>query len=128
MKNLKLSDRIDHFRKQISMANLATEIGNKRSHNTRAVNTAAPREKPTINALLSGPFNEQSIYFKTPRGDNGPTDGPCPISVRHRILFDRKIECKCKRNSVPLICDIEFDRFIKIMPPDQLLVVAIIKS
>jgi hypothetical protein len=127
MKNLKLSERIDHFRKQISMGNLANEIGRK-PLNIRAVNTAAPREKPTLNALLSGPFNEQSLYFKTPRGDNLPTDGPCPISLRHRILFDRKVECKCKRNSIPLLCDIEFDKFVKIMPPDQLLVVAVIRS
>ncbi len=52
----------------------------------------------------------------------------CPIALRIKILLDRRAECKCKKNIVPVISDIELDRFLKITPPDQLILIAIIDS
>jgi hypothetical protein len=52
----------------------------------------------------------------------------CPIAFRIKILLDRRTECKCKKNIVPIISDIELDKFLRITPPEQFQLVSIVDS
>lgn len=54
----------------------------------------------------------------------------CPVSLHEKLAFKkhRIDECRCRRLShikPPTIRDVEFDYFVKLLPPEQLIVVAI---
>ena len=53
----------------------------------------------------------------------------CPVVLHHRIVFDRHdIECRCRKQNVPFIHDVEFDYMLKLVPVEQLIIVVIIDS
>ena len=53
----------------------------------------------------------------------------CPVTLHYRIVFDRHdIECRCRKQNVPFIHDVEFDYMLKLVPVDQLIIVVIMDS
>jgi hypothetical protein len=53
----------------------------------------------------------------------------CPVGLHQKIALSRfDSDCKCKKYQVPFIQDLEYDYFIKLLPPEQLTVVVIIDS
>lgn len=66
------------------------------------------------------------------RSDESAIWRRCPAALRNRLL-DSKLpqipQCRCKRNLVPRLTDLEYDQFIAShIPSDQLLIVYIINS
>jgi hypothetical protein len=105
-----------------------------------AVNQRRRRKKftsPTKNAsrsLMTAPVRDEPKFIRLSRSRSEANikltlaEEQCPITLRYKILFDRKIDCKCKRNVVPVIHDVEFDKFLQKTPPNQLIVIAVINS
>ena len=53
----------------------------------------------------------------------------CPVSLHQKLALSRfDTECKCKKFSVPVISDVEYDYLIRLLPVNQLVVVVIIDS
>lgn len=53
----------------------------------------------------------------------------CPVSLHQKLAFERfDIDCKCRKQNVPLISDVEFDYFLRLVPLDQIIVVVITDS
>lgn len=90
--------------------------------------------KPVQHSLLQAPITEEQRLLRLHRSrtytNNELTnaDEQCPITLRYKILFDRKIDCKCKKNVVSILSDVELDRFLRSSPPEQLIVITIINS
>ena len=53
----------------------------------------------------------------------------CPVSLHQKLIFDKyDVDCKCKKQIVPLISDIEFDYFLRLVPSEQMIVIAIVNT
>ena len=53
----------------------------------------------------------------------------CPVTLHHRIAFERHdIECRCRKQNVPYIHDVEFDYMLKLVPVNQMIIVVIVDS
>ena len=53
----------------------------------------------------------------------------CPVSLHQRIIFDKHdVECRCRKQTVPFIHDVEFDFLMKLVPSDQTIIVVIVDS
>ena len=85
-------------------------------------------------SLLSAPIKDEPKFIRLIRSRSyaqielTKAEEQCPVTLRYKMLFDRKVDCKCKRNVVPIIHDVEFDKFLRITPSDQLIVIAVINS
>jgi hypothetical protein len=53
----------------------------------------------------------------------------CPVSVHNKLVHGKlDVECKCRRQTVPFLNDVEFDFLIKLLPVEQLAVVVVVDS
>ena len=54
----------------------------------------------------------------------------CPALLHNRLAFNNKTgtECRCRKQTIPLINDVEFDALLKLLPREQLAVIVIIDS
>ena len=75
-------------------------------------------------------LNESSIIFEA-KGTmtNERLSMMCPVSLHYRLAFDKTdMDCKCRRQTVPFINDVEYDVLLKRLPGDQLAVIAVTDS
>jgi len=53
----------------------------------------------------------------------------CPVLLHNRLAFNKnEIDCKCRKQKMPQINDVEYDTLLKLLPPDQLAVIVITDS
>lgn len=54
----------------------------------------------------------------------------CPVSVHNKLAFNayEVAECRCRKLTTPIVRDLEFDYFIRLLPPQQLAVVVVVDS
>jgi hypothetical protein len=53
----------------------------------------------------------------------------CPVNLHFKMAFEKfDHDCRCKKQTVPCLFDLEFDYLMKMLPSDQLAVVVIIDS
>ena len=132
LKNQKdLADRIREFKKEMNSFRFGEEGSGEGKRRRKKFSS------PTKNAsrsLMTAPVKEEPKFIRLSRSRSSANikltlaEEQCPITLRYKMLFDRKIECKCKRNVVPVIHDVEFEKFLQKTPPDQLIVIAVINS
>lgn len=108
--------------------------GDSDSKQKRRKSRHSSPQKNSMRSLMTAPVKEVPKFIRLSRSRSHANikltlaEEQCPITLRYKMLFDRKIECKCKRNVVPVIQDAEFDKFLQKTPPDQLIVIAVINS
>ena len=75
-------------------------------------------------------LNENSIIFEVKGGmTNERLSQLCPVSLHYRLAFDKTdMDCKCRRQTVPFINDVEYDALLKRLPSDQMAVIAVTDS
>jgi len=53
----------------------------------------------------------------------------CPALLHNRLAFNKnEVDCKCRRQTIPLINDVEYDTLLSLLPREQLVVIVIIDS
>jgi hypothetical protein len=55
----------------------------------------------------------------------------CPVIFHNKLVFSKlenNTECRCRKQIIPFINDVEYDALLKILPPEQLVVVLITDS
>jgi hypothetical protein len=53
----------------------------------------------------------------------------CPVSLHNKLVHGKlDVECKCRRQTVPFLNDVEFDSLMKLLPVEQLAVVVVVDS
>ncbi|RNA29347.1 hypothetical protein BpHYR1_032044 [Brachionus plicatilis] len=53
----------------------------------------------------------------------------CPVSLHQKLAFDKyDVDCRCKKQIVPIVNDVEFDHFLRLVPIEQIVVIAVIDS
>lgn len=113
------------------MHDLSLDIAEKsfKKIKPRVISTAGTRDKPTVQSIILNALVDTGTRQKLKHGEKlYSTDEQCPYSLHQKLLFNRKVDCKCKRNKVPSISDLVFDRFLRNIPATQLLVVVVIDS
>lgn len=52
----------------------------------------------------------------------------CPVLLHSRLAFERDMafECKCRKQSVPLLNDVEYDTILRIIPPEQFAIIVVV--
>lgn len=50
----------------------------------------------------------------------------CPVALHQRLVFNKTdMDCKCRKQVVPLINDVEYDMFLRVVPESQLVVIVV---
>ncbi len=124
-----LAERIKDFKNEMS----TFRIGDPNKSKNRRRKTFN-NNKPGTHSLLIAPINDEQKLLRFQRSRSfvnselTSSEEQCPLTLRYKILFDRKVDCKCKRNIVPVISDVEFDKFLRVTPQEQLIVIAVMNS
>ena len=134
VKNQKeLAERIRDFKKEMNSFRFGEDGDSAANHRRRRKKFTSPT-KNALRSLMTAPVRDEPKFIRLSRSRSEANikltlaEEQCPITLRYKILFDRKIDCKCKRNVVPVIHDVEFDKFLQNTPPNQLIVIAVINS
>ena len=101
------------------------ELATREPHRNRTLLNASPlletRRLINENTLTNLKTNSRLIFDQL--------NLQCPVSLHQKMAFSNfGIDCKCKKYLVPLVYDVEYDYFLKMLPPDQVIVVVIIDS
>lgn len=96
----------------------------KSSSSARLVQThRSNNENPS-----GGLFNNLSP--RRPYFSNEDLNLMCPVSLHDKLAYNRYevAECRCRKLTMPIVRDLEFDYFIRLLPTEQLVVVVVIDS
>ncbi|XP_063953684.1 uncharacterized protein LOC129256796 isoform X2 [Lytechinus pictus] len=79
--------------------------------------------------MMSG---KTSIIETEASGDKARRSAPlkgCPVALRAEMLGDNVATCKCSRHRIPVITDLELDKFLTAqVPREQLVVLCVVSS
>ena len=93
---------------------------NKMFYLNEFLNDVSNRNSGVVNA--SGPASAR-LYT------NDELSLICPYTLHQRIVFDRHdADCRCRKQTVPNIHDVEFDYLLKFIPTEQLVIVVVTDS
>lgn len=113
------SNKMPSFFRQYTMPNFA----NKSTHNIMNHNEVYHHSS----SYALGEITKNAK--DTPYFTNEKLSLCCPNVLHMKLAFGQSdSECKCRKQIVPLIHDIEYDILLNIIPSEQLVVIAVIDS
>lgn len=83
------------------------------------------KTKFNLHSDSSNNFSSKSNRFFT----NDDLNMLCPVSLHQKLAMEKyDVNCRCKKQIVPIITDVEFDYFLRLVPLEQIIVIAVIDS